>query len=160
MDRTQAIAPPPMRRSLRILLVVSLGLNLAVAGVVGGALLSGRDRPARFGGFDVTLGPFARALSREDRRAIGDELRNRPDLGPSARGSRKAALDGFLAALGTDPFDADAVRTTFADQRTRTLNGMEAGQEILLARIVAMTPAARAEFAARLRVELGNGRRP
>ncbi len=160
MNQTQASdTAAPMRRSLRILLVLSLALNLAVIGVVGGAVLSGRGKPGPFGGFDVTLGPFARALSHEDRRAIGDALRNRSDLGPEGRGSRKAALAAFLAALETDPFDPTEVRSMFDAQRDRALRGMGAGQEMLLARIVAMTPIERAEFAGRLRTELDDGRR-
>jgi uncharacterized membrane protein len=148
-----------MRQSLRIVMIASLTLNLVVAGVIGGALLSGRDRPVRFGGYDFTLGPFTRALSREDRRTIGEELRNRPELGPQERGSRKAALDTFLAAVAADPFDAAAVSLIFAAQRDRALRGMSAGQEVLLARIVQMTSAERGDFAARLRTELESGRR-
>ncbi len=148
---------PTMRLSLRIVLIASLTLNLAVVGLIGGALMSGRDQPGRLGGFDVNLGPFARALSPEDRRAIGMELRNRPDFGPSARVSRRAALDGFLTALEADPFDPDSVRAMFDVQRDRALRGMGAGQEVLLARIVRMTTAKRAEFAARLRTELDDG---
>jgi len=57
------------RKLWRIVLVISLALNLAVVGVVGGFMVrsSGDKGPPR--SFDVGLGPIGRALDREDRRA-------------------------------------------------------------------------------------------
>ncbi|NBT52187.1 MAG: hypothetical protein EBT12_11660, partial [Marivivens sp.] len=57
-----------MRLGLRILLIVSLALNVLVIGVVAGGIMKGRS-PGPFGGFDMTIGPFAEALGDDDRRA-------------------------------------------------------------------------------------------
>jgi uncharacterized membrane protein len=146
-----------MRRSLRLLLVGSLALNLLVIGIIGGAALTGRG-PGPLGGYSMTLGPFAQALDRADRDAIRDELRARVDLRPPSGRDRQAALRDFQTALRADPFDASAVQAIFEDQRARAGAAMVAGQEALLRRIAAMTPAARAAFADRLEKALERNR--
>lgn len=152
---------PPMRRSLRILLIVSLALNLMVAGVIVGGIAKGRA-PGPFGGFDMTLGPFARALDDDHRRELRDHLRGQEGLRPPSRRDRAEAMRDFMAALRADPFDPAAVDAIFAGQRDRATAGMRAGQDALLAQLQAMTAAERAAFADRLDHELremqGDGR--
>jgi len=56
----------------RIVLILSLALNLLVVGLVAGALLHRHqlpDRPPRIA--DLGFGPYVRSLSREDREALG-----------------------------------------------------------------------------------------
>ena len=62
-------------RLWRIVLVVSLALNVAVIGGVAGLAISGRaaDGPPQRFMFD--FGPLGRVLDPADRRAIGNALR-------------------------------------------------------------------------------------
>ncbi|MBI1416274.1 MAG: periplasmic heavy metal sensor [Limimaricola sp.] len=152
-ESTQAA---PVRRWVQIVLVVSLALNLLVAGAIGGRLLAGRG-PGPFGGFDLTLGPLSQALDRADRDAIRASLRQRPELRPLMRSERQAAIQSLIDALRADPFDPGAVSALFAAQRDRATAAMQAGQEALLARITAMSPTARVAFAARLQEQMRHG---
>lgn len=145
-----------MRPGLRILLIVSLALNVMIVGVVAGGILKGRS-PGPFGGFDMTIGPFAEALGDNDRRAIRAELRDRRDIRPPRYDDRIAAMQGFLAAVRADNFDPAQIEIMFAEQRARAGNAMEAGQQALLNRIVAMDRDERARFADRLERELTHG---
>jgi len=140
-------------RAVRVVLVLSLALNLAVAGVVIGGAVNGR-MPHHFGGFDMSLGPFERALTPEGRRAIREDLRGRIELRDRrVRGGREELMN-FLSALRAEPFDGAAVAAIFETQRSRATSGMQAGHEALLARLGSMSPADRKAFADRLENEL------
>lgn len=145
-----------MRLGLRILLIASLALNVMIVGVVAGGIMKGRS-PGPFGGFDMTIGPFAEALGDDDRRAIRAELRDRRDIRPPRYEDRIAAMEGFLASVRAENFDPAAIEAMFAEQRARASNAMEAGQQALLNRITAMDSDERARFAERLERELRHG---
>ena len=145
---------PPSRRArvLRIVLAVSLALNLAVAGLAAGFALKGRDgHPPR--DFDMTLGPVARALDPQDRAAIRDMLRGRPDLAP--RRGRGADLEALIAALAATPYDARALRTALEAPAARVAQVQAAAAAALADRIDAMTPQDRADLARRLSQDRG-----
>lgn len=150
------VTPQKRGRIWTVVLVCSLALNLAVAGIVGGTLLSGRigDGPPR--SFDLGVGPVAKALERDERRAIGRMLRqNRVlrDLDPRGRASE------MLAVLGAEPFDPDALRAIFAEQSDDLVRVQTRAQDALLETIAAMTPERRAAFAAAVAEEIQRGSR-
>lgn len=137
-------------RWVRVLLVLSLALNLLVAGIVlGNALTHGGPgrgpRPA-----EMALDPVARALDPGDRRAILHGLRGNPDLRPLGEEERGAALDGIAAAVRAEPFDAARLREALSVRSDRIAAAQRAVQEALVARIAAMSPDERAAFAGRL----------
>lgn len=141
---------PGSPRWMRVALVVSLGLNLLVLGMVGGTVM----RHGRFGDgrmvSEVGFGPFTDALSSEDRGALRDAFVSRS---PNFRGMRSEARSDvatLIAALEADTWDAEAVREALAKQRDRTVTRIALGQDLLLERIGAMTPEARRAFAERL----------
>ena len=148
-------ATPKAGRKLRIALAVSVALNLLIVGLVAGAMLRGGppDRMVR----DLDFGPFTEALTSEDRDALRrDFIRQAPDL----RDMRRQMRDDFrsvLAALRADPFDAEALRDVVANQGDRMAARLALGQDLILARIAAMTPAERAAFADRLERRLERG---
>lgn len=148
-------ATPKSGRKLRIALAVSVALNLLIVGLVAGAMLRGGppDRMVR----DLDFGPFTEALTSEDRDALRrDFIRQAPDL----RDMRRQMRDDFrsvLAALRADPFDAEALRDVVANQGDRMAARLALGQDLILARIAAMTPAERAAFADRLERRLERG---
>ncbi len=135
-------------RATRILLVVSLALNLLVGGVIVGAVLSGKaGGPPRF---DLNLGPYVRALAPEQRRQIGEALRGRDDLRPLGPRERRINKTAFITALNADPFDATVIEDQLSDQRNRTTRLVDAGQAALVDIIRNMTAEERSAFADRL----------
>lgn len=151
---------PKMRPWMRLVLVVSLGLNLAVVGVVAGAFLKDppkRPRPdnrvtERLPAELRELGPapFFYALSPEDRRLILEGTQKRQkDLGAS-RAQIAARLEEMLRLLRSDPFDEEKMRELLERQRAEAVARANIGEDLLLARFVAMSPEDRAAYADRL----------
>lgn len=138
---------PRTRGWVKIALAVSLALNLAVIGLISGAVLGG-DR-SRDGGVGspalraLGLGPFERALSRADRA----ELRGRIEgSGVALREERRAigrALRAVEAALRDEPFDRGAVEEAFARSRGLIVSLQETGHGALLDQIETMSLAER-----------------
>lgn len=147
-------ATAPLSRGLRILLVVSLALNLLVAGLVAGRLFHGHPGGGHPMAVDLPLGPFARALSPEDRRAIGRDLLGDPALRDMRRSLREADLATLAAALRAEPFDRAAAAAVIAAQSQKLRALEDAVEEALLARFAAMTAEERAALADRLMAEM------
>lgn len=142
--------PPRTARWVRVLLALSLALNLLVLGAVGGALTmrgkwQGHARVAGFSG-----GPLTRALVPEDRRRIGQEIRAAYDTGALPRVDRAAALEALVADLRAVPFDPQAVAAELDDRQIRLEAHFRMAQRLLLDRLTQMTDAERAAFADRL----------
>ncbi|ARE84565.1 heavy-metal resistance [Roseovarius mucosus] len=145
---------------VRALLVASLALNLAVAGLAAGwALRHGGDHaghhPSRL---DMAGGPLTRALSDADRRAIGramrDAWRNRTNNGPNIGES----FDALVIDLRAVPFNADRVAAQMRTQRDGFAARFEMGQEVLLTHLTAMSDADRAAYADRLEAQIAEYR--
>lgn len=162
LDTTPAPSQTPPARTgrwVKVALVASLAVNLAVAGIVGGAVLrhgqGGGDR-ADFPR-DPAFGGYARALSREDRRAILTEMRSvRPDRA-ALRDDRIKTYGMVIAALTAEPFDPAAVKTLLVAQLEMSTQAQALGQDLLLSRITQMSRSQRAAFAARLQQALDRG---
>ncbi len=119
---------------MKIALALSVALNLLVAGVLAGAAL--RGGPPRELGF----GPFAAALTEDDRAALKREFRARmPDLREMRRGQR-AAMAGVLAALRADPFDPAALAAAMDGAAARMGDRLQIGQDLLIGHLSAMPP--------------------
>lgn len=144
-------------RGLRIALGISVALNLAVAGMVAGALLRDGGPKGRMVR-DLDFGPFTEALSADDRAALRrDFLQRAPDM-RDIRRQMGADLQAFLGLLRQEPFDAAALVAVMENQQGRMARRIELGQELLAERLAAMTPAERAAFADRLERRLTRGR--
>ncbi|PRX35085.1 Heavy-metal resistance [Meinhardsimonia xiamenensis] len=141
-------------RLTRIALVISLALNLLVAGVVVGALIRGvpwKEGP-RAGGLlrDPGLGPFYHALPDDERRAIAEALASRRAELEAERAALRAQLRSLLEAVRTEPFAADRLRALFAEQDAAITRRRALALELLIERLSAMSPAERARYADRL----------
>lgn len=151
--------PVRMKPWLRVLLGVSLALNLLVAGVVGGAMvMHGKWYGHRPPHPDMVAGPLTRALDRDDRRAIGRQMWQAYRQNPEVRGQMRAEFDGLVADIETVPFDAGAVAGRMERQRGLFRDRLELGQRLLLERLSAMSDAERAAYAGRLREGLQHHR--
>lgn len=154
---TPPIPGPPMTppaaaapRWMRVLLVVSLALNLLVAGLLLGDALAGGHGPRPAG---LALGPIARALDEDDRRAILLSLRGHPNLRPLGQGERDRGLREIAGAVRAEPFDPDRLRAALSAQSDRVIQAQDAVRDALLARLAAMPPEERTAFAGRLEQE-------
>ena len=150
-------APPASPRWMRILLVVSLALNLLIAGAVVGMVLRGGPSPV--GVRDVGIGPFAAALSPEDRAALRRDFIARTTESGTSRRDRREAMRALLAALRAEPFDPGALRAVLSRVSDRMSGRLDLGLSLIEGRIATMADADRQAFADRLERELRRGRR-
>jgi uncharacterized membrane protein len=145
----------------KLILVASLGLNLVVVGLVAGAWSNGPKRGERGGGASWVSGPFGRALSDEDRKALGEAFRKNPEhrerLGKRRGEMRRIGIE-IAGALRAEPFDPAALEALFEKQAQMGVELQQSGQQALMDRITAMTPEARASFADRLEKAVKRGR--
>ena len=140
-----------IRTWVRIVLGVSLALNLLVVGLMVGAMV-------RFGGAEGRRPPphsmgaaMFRELPKEDRRALRETGMNRPSYASSSRGS---ATGGIAAALRADPFDRGAVLLILNEQAQHRIDWQKSAQQAWLDRVELMSVADRADFADRLQDSL------
>lgn len=151
-------APARPGRWLRIALVLSLMLNLLVLGAFVGRAL----RPDPFGPRavvlrDLSFGPYTDALSPADRDALrADFARRAPGLREALRLHREGQA-AVLAALRAEPFDPAALDAALAEQARRLTERAAAARAVLVARIAAMPPEARAAYADRLAAAFARG---
>lgn len=136
-------------RGLKIALALSLAVNLAVVGLVAGAVIGfgpigDRDDPRLRA---LGLGPFATALSREDRAGFSARV-DRAALGDE----RRALGEGLAAlrqALRSEPFDRAATSAALARMRDATTGLQTVSHDALLDQIAQMPAAERADLAER-----------
>ncbi|MEX0279571.1 MAG: periplasmic heavy metal sensor [Arenibacterium sp.] len=142
-------------RGWKILLVISLALNLLFIGLIGGAMAR-FGGPGAYGGSEKTRGPSLgtavfRALPREDRRAMfRDVAGKRPDRGEGGSEDRDKEAQALLSNLRAEELDADML-VRFAEQQaekrlTRGLSVVDSWVE----RVRAMSVTERRAYADRL----------
>lgn len=150
-----------MRRGVRILLFVSLALNVAVAGLFIGAVAKHRweDRAASARHIDDGPGgPLTRALSKDDRRAIGREIRRELRESRPSRDDIRARYAGVIEALRKVPFDPGPLRGGL-DAKAQDFDArLRMGHALLVDRVIAMSDDERAAYADRLEEALDRRR--
>jgi len=144
-----ADASPKKRfRWSRIVLVLSLALNLLVLGIVAGAVFHdgpGRDR--RPEAKDLGFGPYVAALSKADRLALGLALRREDGPFLARRDEMREAFDAVLAALRAEPYDHTVVVDLINEQEMTVFATQQTARGLLLDYIGDMEPAARQAYA-------------
>jgi len=137
---------PRTRLWIRVLLIVSLGLNLLVVGLVGGAMLrfgpDGMRPPLRSVG-----AAMYRELPRKDRRAL---WAGSSHAHGDRHARRKADALAVSAAIRATPFDAAALAAVLDEQAERRLGFRQSMQSAWLARVAGMSGAERQAYADRL----------
>lgn len=135
------------RRIWRIVLVVSLALNLLVIGVVGGAVLrfggmhNDRDRPPRGGLI------YFREMPHSAQKDIRDAAR----AGFKKRDTERAAQMGeVLSVLRAAPFDPDGLRATMTARSSRAQEDQMRMVDIWIGHVEQMSDAERVEYADRV----------
>lgn len=146
--------PSPKRRVpwLKLLLVVSLALNLTVLGVIGGALLGKErrlDRPDK-AVRELGFGPYGTSLSRDQRSALRPKIGENRDV---LRDNRRALREGLKDAIETlraDPFELTAFADILERQSQSARKLQDLGRKLLLEQVAEMSDAERADYAERL----------
>ena len=156
---TEPASTPPAsgtRGWVKIVLALSLAMNLAVVGVVSGAWLR-HGGPPRGEPRDMGLGPIGDAMTKEDRKALRDAfLAKYPDM-KAGLATLRADFDALKAALRASPFDPAALEAAMGIIANRNADRLQTGQALIAAYLVSMTDAERAAFADRLDQALERG---
>lgn len=126
----------PIVAILGVLLLVSLGVNLIVAGFS----LSRMYGPRPGGSIERIVAIGIRAFPPELRKTISAETRTRRDEVRAMVDDVQAARWKMFEAMRADPFDPAALDTAYADLRTRTGQLQQFGQQIV-AEALAEAPA-------------------
>lgn len=135
----------------KILLVVSLGMNLLVVGMVIGSAFGHRkdDRPDLF--FGGGMRPYVASLPDSQRAHVRDRLMHSREAVREARQELRQSAEGVRDAITAEPFDAGALNAAFAAQRS-VYDGIAArGHHALVEILAGMTDAERAQFIAKLK---------
>lgn len=151
-DRAEPLSPKRRFSWLRLVLVVSLAANLAVAGIfVGNAISWHREAPPprALGLREIGYVPFVAALHRDERRAL-----TRAFLAAAPRNTeretRRSQFEAILAALRADPYQPAALDAALAAHKSAFAARQDLGQQLLIQTIAAMDDAARRDYADRL----------
>lgn len=141
---------PAAGRGLRLALAVSVALNLAVAGIVGGAMLRADGPRGHAMPRDLGFGVFTEALTPENRTELRQRLlQEAPDFGQDRRAMAQE-LTAILGALRAEPFDPASLDRAMQTQIRRLSARLEIGQALLLDFLTELPAADRLAFADRL----------
>jgi len=151
---TDPVSSKAPRGGWRVLLIGSLVLNLLVVGVVAGALVRG-DRGLKPPSRIEAAGPYARAMSEADRRAIALRVRQSEAGRAMSLRARRALIEDLVAAISAEPFEPERVAAVLGTLRARADAVSAEVEAALLERLVLMSPEDRAAFADRLLTEVG-----
>lgn len=157
LSAPQASSSP---RWMRILLFVSLGLNLLVAG----AVLSAMFKHGPFGGRtdgprDLASAFYFSALPHEDRMEVFQQVR-RDGRSHSDRSVLRADVDATIALLKADVLDKAALLEAIQRQRGHMSRRREFGDRVFVDHIANMGPEERQAYAQRLEERLKRVRDP
>lgn len=155
-------APKKPVRWGRIILVLSLALNLLVVGLVFGAHISGeggRKDLTDTAGRHLGLGPYLKALPGEDRRLVIQAARGAGGSDKDVRKRLKQGFDEIVDAIVAEPFDREAIEALIVGQREHVTQRLAVGQKALLDRVEAMTAEERAAYAKELAKTIKRGPR-
>lgn len=148
---------PGQKPWTKILLVVSLGTNLLIAGLILGNFLQGRnvgndgDIPVEARMMrEMGLGPFLGAFPQPQRRELVRSLRERIGTLQMNRSTLARELTDILGAIRAEPYDHNVLETVFDRQKGRVTERAEVGRDVVLEAILAMSTAERETFADRM----------
>lgn len=148
-------------RWVKVLLAVSLGLNMLVLGAIGARLYTHRgDALQPHNMREASYGPYSRALSPQDRKIIGEALRREVGSLRENLPQIRETFQALILALQAEDYDRDAVHGLIAEQQAMGLKRQQVGQRLLLERLDSMTVEERRAFAKRLQRTLRRPRTP
>jgi len=146
--------PTPKRGWMKSILIVSLGLNLAVVGLVGGMMLRGgpeeRFRAERdVGALGLRL--YYRALDDGNRAALNGAIRANHGQFRTGRNTIRVHLLTLADALSADPYEPSAVVAELHKHGGIVSGNISLGQRLLMEQINAMSVDERKALSERLK---------
>lgn len=137
----------------RIILILSLSLNMLVAGLVAGTLLrDGPDRSSerRLEAADLGFGPYVAALGPEERRTLVQAARREGSGLREHRAKVRRQFEEMLTLLRAETLDVAALDRLLSEQQAALTDWQGIGQRLLVENLAQMDAAERAEYADRL----------
>lgn len=148
-DTTENTAKP-MRRWVKFLLAASLAMNLLVIGAVGSAIFAFKTGSGPFGAHKMGSSPFSFALSRQDRKRIGREIRQQMQSQHKDLPKPGQIYLELQRAMTAEVYDKDAVHALITAHQDTGMKQQAIAQRLFLERLDNMTVAQRQKFAKRL----------
>lgn len=140
-------------RRLKIMLGVSLALNLAVVGLIAGAVLRGGPKGPPPSSRSYAA-PYIRALPHADRRAIFHGIR-KSDIGRKTNhAARRALYEQMLVVLRAEELDASTILAVLAQQKAGSQDIQDAVQTGWITLLSDMGLAERRAYADAVEVEM------
>lgn len=155
-ELNKVVTPAKPKKRVRILLGVSLALNLLVIGAVVGAISKGPGRQGGGPGMREAALPYVGAFDRSDKRAMRQEMKARLPDRSEARAAHQTSYRAFLELLRAETFDVAAASSVMSAQFERAQRFQTIGRELSIQRISDMSAEKRAAYADRLEYRLDN----
>ncbi len=146
MSDQTTVTAKPCPRWLKILLVISLALNIGIASVFAGVALRSAPPERAAAPSPEGVAIIARALPVKYQRQLRQALRENRAAVQMDRETLGRLRDRLVQALRAEPFDINAVEAVFADQRTLLDGVLVAGHNEILKQIEQMPLADRRKF--------------
>lgn len=143
-------------RWLKIVLGLSLGLNIVIMGIVAGIWLRNdppRERPASMG----YAAPYVIALPRDVRRDVFGAIRSDETL-PN-RSARRVHYSDMIEVLRAEPFDRDRAKAILSLQGSEAARIQDVSQAAWLSAVADMDLSERSAYAERIEKVLSRGER-
>ncbi len=151
---------PRAPRWMKITLVLSLAMNLAVIGLVAGTALNfrkdGGPQSARIDGPN----PFLRAMTPDDARTMRRLLRPDASQLGNSREMGRTAMQAILTQLRSDTFSEPDLRAAFEQISAANAARSGLGEEAIVTYLLSLNAAERASFADRLEGSVRRGGPP
>lgn len=147
MTESTPVTTPRFPRWAKATLTVSLALNLAVFGLVGGAMLRGNDAPPPVNLPIEGFRDISAAMPEADREGLRKDLHARRGDIRKTWTTIREQNQIFLEALRAEPFEPTAVTAVLDAQAAQWEQFGTETREMLVRRINAMSPEARGQFA-------------
>ena len=151
---TNDIAKPKDSRNIwKIIFAISLALNIAVLGALGGIALRFSKSPLAGEGHlkeRRTGSIYIRALSRDQRRELGRRLRDQEEGSKDSRTNIEAGFKEVIRILRSEDFDKEAFEAVAKDHSNKSHHRLENAQGLLLSYIISMSFEQRSAYADRI----------
>ncbi|OJI92559.1 heavy-metal resistance protein [Planktotalea frisia] len=157
--KIEASKPAKPSKRFRILLGVSLALNLLVVGAVVGAIAKGGSSNRGPSGMRDAALPYVGAFERDDKRAMQQQMRARLPKRKDIRAALDKGYREFVEVVRAEPFDAAKAAKIMEEQFERAGQFQKVGREVSIERISEMSVEKRAAYADRLEYRLDNPRK-
>lgn len=130
----------------RLVLIVSLGFNVAIIAFIGGVATQRVPQPRPPGEFTE----FLQALPQEARQALRGDIQSRGADWRAARVELRRLQQEFAALIRAEHLDIEALTDVLAKQRNLSTRIARQAHEDLIHRLAELSPTERREFLERL----------